>query len=147
MRLSSFIERKIEREIESLNDHLPTTRLSLKEALQEDAPHFVTRGGKKSVIKKSELELLADLVPEPFHDKIILPIVLLRRIDLGAGIFSISGTKHTLFLVHKILGYVDLQWGNLYKWETRDRLARPQVQQLRRKIPSTSCLGITTGTG
>lgn len=144
--MSSFIERKIEQEIDSLNDHLPSTRLSLKEALQKDVPHFVTRRGKQSTIKKAELNLLSDIVPEPFHDQIMLPIILLRRIDLGTGIFTVSGSKPTLFLIHKLLGYVDLPWEEMHEWEPRDRLVRPQIQQLRRKIPSASCLGITTET-
>ncbi len=120
--MSSFIER----EIDSFNNHLPTTRLSLKKALEED-PQFVMRGRKKSVIKKSELKVLSGFVFELFHDKIVLAIRLPRRIDLGSGTFTISDTKHTLFLVHKILGYINLPWKKLHKWEWRDRLVRPQV--------------------
>ena len=45
-------------------------------------------------------------------------------------------------MIHRILGYDDLGWENIAKWTPVEQLARPQVQILRRKMPSTTSLGI-----
>jgi len=132
----------LEHEIDTLNDHLPRARIRFSYLLKEDNPHFVTRSGEKSVFKAEELEWLNKEVPKQFHSSIRLPIVLLRRIDYGPGIHSVSGNKTELFLIHKILGYDDLAWRDFATWKSNEQLTRPQVQVLRQKMPSTTSLGI-----
>jgi len=132
----------LEHEIDKLNDHLPRARTRLAELLKEPDPHFMTRSGEKSVFKAEELELLSKEVPKQFHNSIRLPIVLLRRLDYGPGIHSISGNKAELFMIQKVLGYDDLGWENLPAWKPVEQLSRPQVQIVRQKMPSTSSLGI-----
>ena len=145
--MSSFIDKMIEHEIDSVNDHLPKKRVPLGELLKMDEPAYETRDGKKSVFKKEELTELAADIPEKFHENITLPIVILRRMDLGTGIHTIAGTKPELFIIHrsiqKVVGQVDLEWQDFPKWKPLERLARPEVQVLRRKLPSTTCIGIT----
>jgi uncharacterized protein (UPF0216 family) len=140
--LSSKIDKMLEHEIDTLNDHLPRARIRLSDLLKEDNPHFVTRNGEISVFKAEELGWLSEEVPTQFHSSIRLPIVLLRRLDYGPGIHSISGNKTELFMVHKILGYDDLSWENFASWTSSEQLARPQVQVLRQKMPSTTTIGI-----
>jgi len=140
--LSSKIDKMLEHDIDTLNDHLPRARIRLTHLLEEENPHFMTRSGEKSVFKAEELEWLCNEVPEQFHDSIRLPIVLLRRLDYGPGIHSVSGNKTELFMVHKILGYDDLAWNDFATWKPVERLARPQVQIIRKKMPSTTSLGI-----
>jgi uncharacterized protein (UPF0216 family) len=137
----------IEHEIDSINDHLPKKRVPLHELLEMEEPSYETRDGKISVFKKEELTQLAADIPEKHHKDITLPIVILRRMDLGTGIHTIAGTKHELFIIHrtiqKVIGQVDLEWEEFPKWRPLERLARPEVQVLRRKLPSTTCIGIT----
>ncbi|MBN2229771.1 MAG: DUF61 family protein [Candidatus Thorarchaeota archaeon] len=140
--MNPSIDRIIEHEIDTLNDHLPMKRIPLKQLLETDDPHFITRCGDKSVFRIEEIIWLRDTIPEEFHDDICLPIVFLRRNDYGPGIYTIAGNKSELFLVHHILGYVDLEWQNFSKWNPVERLARPQVQILRQKLPSTTTIGI-----
>ncbi len=140
--MNSKIDKLIEHDIDTLNDHLPRARTRLAHLLKEENPHFMTRSGEKSVFKAEELEWLSNEVPKQFHNSIRLPIVLLRRIDYGPGIHSVSGNKTELFMVHKILGYDDLAWENLATWKPIEQLARPQVQIIRQKMPSTTSLGI-----
>jgi len=140
--LNSKIDKMLEHEIDTLNDHLPRARIRFSYLLKEDNPHFVTRSGEKSVFKAEELEWLNKEVPKQFHSSIRLPIVLLRRIDYGPGIHSVSGNKTELFLIHKILGYDDLAWRDFATWKSNEQLTRPQVQVLRQKMPSTTSLGI-----
>ena len=140
--MNSKLDKLLEHEIDTLNDHLPRARIRLIDLLKEENPHFVTRCGDKSVFKVEELEWLSKEVPKKLHDSIRLPIVILRRLDLGQGIHSVSGNKTELFMIHRILGYDDLAWENLSKWSSVEHLARPQVQIIRKKLPSTTTLGI-----
>lgn len=142
--MSRFIERLIENEIDASNDHLPAKKVPLSELFQSDIPSFLTRGGEASLFLKDEIIMLANEIPSIHHNEFMLPIVILRRMDLGSGIYTIAGSKTELFLISKILGQVDLQWSDLKSWKPVDRLARPQVQVIRRKLPSTTSLGFTT---
>jgi uncharacterized protein (UPF0216 family) len=138
------IDKIVQHEIDSINDHMPATRFSLRELAESDDPHYMTRNGEKSILKKEEILELVSLVPSRFHDEIRLPIVILRRMDYGTGIYSIAGGKPELFLIHHLLGYVDLEWDDFQKWKPIEKLMRPQVQAIRQKLPSTSCVGFVT---
>ena len=140
--MSKFIDKMIEHDIDTLNDHLPESRVPLSELIGLDTPQFKTRIGEVSVFRVDEVEQLANEVPRHFHDDIRLPIVILRRMDYGEGIYTIAGSKPELFMVHRIIGYVDLGWQELAVWKPVEKLARPQVQLLRRKLPSTTTIGI-----
>ena len=142
--MSSPIERFIERDIDSINDHLPVSRPTLKDLLELEIPEYLTRMGQKSAFKQEEIEQLAKEIPIKFHDDVRLPIVILRRMDLGRGLYSVTGSKPELFLVWKVIGQVDLGWGKIAEWEPKDRIYRPQVQILRRKLPSTTCIGFAS---
>jgi uncharacterized protein (UPF0216 family) len=144
--VSPFIEKMIEHDIDTLNDHLPESRHPLSELIESDSPKFKTRDGQFSEFRKEELTELAKEVPQRFHDEILLPIVLLRRLDYGQGIYTVAGSKVELFTIHRILGYVDLDWKDYGRWKPVERLARPQVQLLRRKLPSTTSIGIAMST-
>lgn len=144
--MSSRIDKMIEHDIDTLNDHLPHARINLVDLLKQEDPHFITRSGDKSVFKVEELEWLSKEIPNQFHDSIRLPIVLLRRLDYGPGIHSVAGNKAELFMIHKVLGYDDLVWDNFPTWKPVEKLARPQVQILRKKMPSTTSLGIVLTT-
>jgi len=142
--VDSIVDKLLERDIDSINDDLPRERISLKELIAAESPHYVTRNGETSAFYKEEIANLGEIVPQKFHDDIWLPLVILRRIDYGPGIHSVAGNKVELFLIqHLIVGDVDLEWENLSGWKMNDRLARPHVQVLRRKLPSTTCVGFT----
>ena len=146
--MGSFIDKVLEHDIDSINDDLPRGRVSLKELLAVESPQYVTRNGETSVFHKEEIAKLGEIVPRKFHGEIWLPIVILRRIDYGPGMHTVSGNKVELFLIqHLVVGDVDLEWDSLLGWKMNDRLVRPQVQVLRRKLPSTTCLGFTMSSG
>lgn len=140
--MNSKMDKLLQHEIDTLNDHLPRARIRLVDLLKEENPHFVTRCGDKSVFKVEELEWLSKEIPKRLHESIRLPIVILRRLDQGQGIHSVSGNKTELFMIHKILGYDDLSWKDFNGWIPIEQLARPQVQKIRHKMPSTTTIGI-----
>ncbi|MFX1487305.1 MAG: DUF61 family protein, partial [Promethearchaeota archaeon] len=80
-------------EIKNINDHLPKHFKTLKELLQEEKPHVITRDGSKYPLDKKELKTVANLLSNEYHSKLKLPIILIRRIGLGPGVFSIGGGK------------------------------------------------------
>jgi uncharacterized protein (UPF0216 family) len=132
----------IEHDIDTLNDHLPESRIPLSDLIGMDSPQFKTRVGEVSVFRVEEIEELAQKVPKKYHKEIGLPIVILRRLDYGSGIYTVAGNKAELFTVHRIIGYVDLEWDVFAQWKPIEKLARPQVQTLRRRLPSTTTIGI-----
>ncbi|MFW9789390.1 MAG: DUF61 family protein [Candidatus Thorarchaeota archaeon] len=140
--MNRFIDKMIEHDIDTLNDHLPESRIPLSDLIGLESPQFRTRIGETSVFRIEEIEDLMLEVPPKFHEDIRLPIVILRRLDHGAGIYTVAGNKAELFLVHRLIGYVNLGWENFALWKPVEKLARPQVQILRRKLPSTTTIGI-----
>jgi uncharacterized protein (UPF0216 family) len=132
----------IEHDIDTLNDHLPESRVPLSDLIGVESPQFKTRIGEVSVFRVEEIEELSSEVPKKYHSEIRIPIVLLRRLDYGPGIYTIAANKIELFMVQRIIGYVDLEWENFAAWKPIERLSRPQVQLLRRKLPSTTSIGI-----
>ncbi|NHI83177.1 MAG: DUF61 family protein [Candidatus Thorarchaeota archaeon] len=142
--MTSGIDRMLEREIESINDHMPAVRHTLKSLLLLESPKYFTRTGQESIIKKEEIQNLAKEVPSHLHEEIKLPILILRRMDYGSGIYTISGGRFDLFLVHHILGYIDLPWEEMSSWKPIEQIMRPQVQELRRRFPSATCIGFVT---
>jgi uncharacterized protein (UPF0216 family) len=132
----------IEHDIDTLNDHLPESRIPLSDLIGMDPPQFKTRVGEVSVFRVEEIEELKQEVPRKFHEEVRLPIVVLRRLDYGSGIYTVAGNKAELFIVHRVIGYVDLEWHDFAQWKPIEKLARPQVQTLRRRLPSSTIIGI-----
>ena len=53
--MSKFIDKMIEHDIDTLNDHLPQARIPLSELIGVESPQFQTRIGEVSVFKAREL--------------------------------------------------------------------------------------------
>jgi uncharacterized protein (UPF0216 family) len=81
----------IREEIRRLNAHLPKKRQSLTELLAQETPSVPSVDGGKIVMKKAELQGLAAALPENLLDRVRLPLVFLRRTDLGPGAFTLLG--------------------------------------------------------
>lgn len=127
--------------MEKLNDHLPKEYKTLDELLSMDSPSVKARDGGEIIFDRGELELLAQLIPKELYSQLRLPIVLLRRVDLGPGTFSLSGGKVEAYLALKLLGQVDV---NLDGVELPIYIYRPQVQELRRKLRTLTVIGFAT---
>ena len=127
--------------MEKLNDHLPKEYKTLDELLSMDSPSVKARDGGEIIFDRGELELLAQLIPKELYGQLRLPIVLLRRVDLGPGTFSLSGGKVEAYLALKLLGQVDV---NLDGVELPIYIYRPQVQELRRKLRTLTVIGFAT---
>jgi uncharacterized protein len=123
-------------ELRKLNTHLPKRRRSLTELLKLEDPTVEATDGSAIVLKKSELEELARIVPTEYQDRVKLPIIIMRRMDLGKSIYSVSGERVEEFTVKKILGLTDDNYYQMYKDQEPSYLYRPQVTELLRKFHS-----------
>ena len=123
-------------ETKKLNQQLPKATKSLSELLTENEPSVETIGGSQIIMKKSELVEMARIVPRDYQDKLRLPIIVLRRIELGRGTFSVMGDNVEKFTVKHILGLTKLSFDDMDKEKEDFFIYRPQVQELLRKFKS-----------
>ena len=89
-----FFDVMLQNELRKLNTHLPKNRKTISELLAEDQPTVSTVGGEKVSMKKTEVEALSAKLPDLLRDKVRLPIVLLRRRELGPGAFVLLGDDY-----------------------------------------------------
>jgi uncharacterized protein len=123
-------------ELRKLNTHLPKQRRSLTELLKLKDPTVEATDGSAIVLKRSELEELARIVPAEYQDRVKLPIIIMRRMDLGRSIYTVSGERVEEFTVKKMLGLTNDEYYQMYKDQEPAYLYRPQVTELLRKFHS-----------
>lgn len=128
-------------DVNKINDHLPSKTIPLSELLGQEEPIIKARDGSKFWIDREELMKVASLVPKALHRRLHFPLVLIRRIDLGEGVFTISGGKLEAFFVAKMLGTSNEPLMNYESAEVQNYIYRPQVQELRRKLRSLTVIG------
>lgn len=124
------------REIRKLNAHLPRQRRRLSELLAAVDPSVEAVDGTLILLGRSELEELARLIPQRYHDRLKLPLILLRRMDLGKSIFTVAGEPVEEFTVRKILGETETNHLQMTRDDRPFLVYRPQVSELVRKYHS-----------
>ncbi len=129
------------RELRTLNTHLPKQRRTLSELLKSANPTVEAADGSAIVLKRSELEELAKIVPAEYQDRFKLPIIVLRRIELGRSVYTISGGSLEEFTVKKILKLTNDDYYAMYKNEEPTFLYRPQVTELVGRFHSLIVIG------
>lgn len=102
--ISRMLNRIWQSDVERINDHLPKELKTLSQLLSSDEPMVETKGGAPLIFDRDELLRLAKLIPSEFHDKVKLPFILLRRLDLGRGVFQVIGGKIETYAIATILG-------------------------------------------
>jgi hypothetical protein len=128
-------------EIRKLNTHLPKKRETLSELLKRTDPTVQAADGSSVLLKKSELEELAKTVPKEYHDRLRLPIVVLRRMELGKSTYTVAGDSIEEFTVRRILGETDADYSTMYLERPPFYLYRPQIVELLRKYHNLFMIG------
>lgn len=129
-------------EIRKLNAHLPKHRRSLSELLRSDNdPTLEAADGSSLLLKTSELRELGKIVPEQYQDRLKLPFIVLRRIELGKSVYGVSGDRIEEFTVKKILRITDDDYSQMYKHGEPTYLYRPQLSELLSKFHSLVVIG------
>ena len=137
-----FFDVMLQNELRKLNTHLPKNRKTIRELLAEEQPSVSTVGGEKANMKKSEVEALSAGLPDALRDKVRLPLVLLRRRELGPGAFTLLGDPNEEYAVSNILGEYN---GTLAEFQRSRQSAtvfyKPQVSELTRRFHSLVVVG------
>ena len=96
-------------------------------------------------MRRSELEELSSALPDTAKTRIRLPIVLLRRKDLGIGAFVILGDAYEEFCVATLAGSFSATFEE-FKTQTKGpaTIYKPQVSLLLRRFHSLFILGFGT---
>lgn len=129
-------------EMRRLNAHLPKDRRTLKELLKEDLPSVPTVDGGEIIMKRSELEQLASSLPEELTERVRLPLVFLRRTELGSGAFTLIGDSAEEFVLSRIAqGYAG-SYDDFRKTPGGNHLFfKPEVSDLMRRFHTLLVIG------
>jgi len=137
-----FADTMLRDEIRRLNAHLPKKRQSLSELLAEKSPVVPTVDGGKIMMKKEELEVLAKGLPEDLHGRVKLPLVLLRRTDLGFGAFVLLGDPVEEFALLKLVSPDKDSFDDFRRKRSAPTVFyKPQVSELVRRFHSLVVIG------
>jgi uncharacterized protein len=128
-------------EIRKLNTHLPKHRRTISDLLKSTDPAVEAVDGTSILLRRVELEELSKIVPREYHDRLRLPIVILRRMDLGKSTYTVSSEPIEEFAVKKILGATDVDFHQMYMDRESFFLYRPQVVELLRRYHSLFVIG------
>lgn len=101
---SKHLEALIGYEIGRLNNHLPKSRTTLGEVLRGGPRYVQARDGSQILFVKEDVERLSAEIPSKFHDRVKLPFLILRRMDLGKSTYSVAGDEFEERVVAKLLG-------------------------------------------
>lgn len=131
--------------MESVNLHLPKSRITLQKA-KEGHYHYISREDVELYINKKEIQTLLDLCPEEKYKDVYLPILIIRRRDLGRGIYVISGGLIDQFLVCKAINKYEKSWENFKNEDHSPSLTylyKPDLVGLRKTLPTSTVIGFS----
>jgi len=124
-------------EIRRLNNHLPKRRKDLKELLNQKNDSTVAAvDGTELLLRRKELQELANIVPIEYHQKLRLPFIILRQMEMGQSTFSVVGDQLEAFTIQKILGRTTDSFHQMYQHKEQFLLYRPEVSELVGKFHS-----------
>ena len=132
----------IGREIRRLNNHLPKQRRVLRDLLAQNNDSTIeTVDGTELLLRRAELEALAKVVPMEYHEKLRIPFIILRRMEMGKSVYTMAGDELEAFTIQKILGRTNDSFHEMYKHTNQLFLYRPEVAELVRKFHSLIVIG------
>ena len=134
----SIVEKLLLEELRLVNRHMPITRVSLAKLLAMEFPHVVLRDGSVHFFKKRELEKLLRYVKGDEVEKLLLPIVITMRPDIGEGVGLVDDAVAARVL-SRILG--------LEREEDRLYLYKPQLAILREQFDTVIQFAISINLG
>ena len=137
-----FSDALIRDDMRKLNSHLPKNRRTLKELLNDPTPRVPAASGDLIKMKKPELEELSRSLPAEANTRVKLPIVLLRRRDLGPGAFTVMGDRYEEYAM---LLLTESFKGSFEQFSEQKSdvivLFKPQISLLMRRFHSLLILG------
>ena len=140
-----FIEALLRDDMGKLNSHLPKSRRTLKELSSDPAPQVLAASGDLFKMKKHELEELAHSLPPEAETRVRLPIVLLRRGDLGLSAFTVLGDPYEEYAILMLVGSFQGSFEQFGGEKSNPVVIfKPQISLLMRRFHSLLVLGFGT---
>jgi len=137
-----FVDTMLKEEMRKLNTHLPKQRRTIQELLAQDEQSVQSVDGNRIIMKKSELQELAKSLPENFLNRVRLPLVMLRRTELGPGAFSLLGDSAEEYAMSRILTGKQETLEEFRKSQNGPTVFyKPQVSELLRRFHSLIVIG------
>lgn len=137
-----FVYAVFREELKRLNSHLPKNRRNLEDLLADHSSTVESISGHSIRMKKEELDELARALPAEAPKRIRLPIVLLRRRDLGTGAFNVLGDPYEEYSILLLSGSLD---GTFEDFKRKRpgivTIYKPQVSDLLRRFHSLIVIG------
>ncbi len=135
-------EALIGHEIQRLNSHLPKQTHSLKDLLANDGDVAIDAvDGSRLLLRRTELQVVGSILPVEYHEKLRIPFIILRRMELGRSIYTVLGDRLEAFTIEKILGRTSDSFHEMYKHREQVFLYRPEVAELVAKFHSLVVIG------
>ncbi|MCE7742637.1 MAG: DUF61 family protein [Candidatus Heimdallarchaeota archaeon] len=141
----SKLTKFLKHEIDSINMHLPKKRVSLEMALK-GFNLYVSKENNQIHIDMKEVQLLKELCPIEKLKSVYLPILIIRRRDLGTGTYVISGELIEQYLVLKAISKIDEDWDKFTQKELKSSslfLYKPNLIELRKVLPTSTVIGFS----
>jgi len=129
-------------ELRRLNSHLPKIRRTLQELLADNSPSVSSVSGDTIRMKPEELKELAASLPDTAPNRVRLPLVLLRRRDLGSGAFTVLGDPYEEYVLLVLAGSFDGTFEEFKEQTHRTAtIYKPQISRLLRRFHSLIVIG------
>ncbi len=94
----------VENEIRRLRKLLPEKKKRLSELLEEEKPKITLSNGIEVAVSIEELKFLAEKLPKALHNKVQVPIIIMKDSDLGRGAYVVCGSIFEKMAIARILG-------------------------------------------
>lgn len=133
----------LQHEIDSINFHLPKKRVPLHIA-KNGYNTYISKDNNQIYIDMKEITSLLEICPQERIKDVLLPILIIRRRDLGSGTYVISGELLEQFLVLKSLDSFKGTWKDFADNPPPNHvtfLYKPDLIQLRKKLPTSTVIG------
>ena len=138
------LENFLKYELENINKHLPRKRIPLNKGMKENT--YVSKGNDKISIDPREIQFLQSLCPKDKLNSVYLPIIIVRRRDLGEGAYIISGESIEEFLVLKAINKWEGDWSEFLKEKEKRRyfyLYKPDLLEIRKKLSTCTVIAFS----
>jgi hypothetical protein len=116
--------------IQTMNQHLPSKRLSLTALLLMEKPGIKGKDNTFFIMDRVELDLISQSLPRFMWSHLRLPMLIEMSPDFGSGAARVRGEAEGE-VISKILGKARPQGKQMI-------IYLPEVRELRRKLPTTT---------
>lgn len=140
-----FADALLRDEMRRLNTHLPRNRRTLEELLADPSPSVESVSGHSIRMKKEQLEELSKSLPDDSAKRIRLPIIFLRRRDLGPGAYIVVGDPFEEYATRLLTRSFHGTFEEFkQQHQTVATIYRPEISLLLRRFHSLIVIGFAT---